>query len=119
MRFSSSVRFFFLVIIALLGCSLFAASTVSAAAASDSLTYKKYIVVFKDSAAQSALTEVSKKIEGWGGKISRVFKIINAIAADIPTKFISTLEALPVVDYIEEDQQVNALKAGDDDAMAL
>ncbi|KAJ3272364.1 hypothetical protein HK104_004484 [Borealophlyctis nickersoniae] len=70
---------------------------------------KKYIVVFKDSAFKDAVEGVVKKIEESGGKVLDRFTIMPAISVELPAATrMRTFETMPEIDYVEEDQPVQA-----------
>ncbi|KAJ3064868.1 hypothetical protein HDU98_011764 [Podochytrium sp. JEL0797] len=89
--------------------SLLAVAVAALAVSADSVTsFKKYIVVFKDTSIQSQMDQVTTQISAWGGHVTHRYTIINAVAAELPASLAPQLTEFDQVDYIEEDGEVHA-----------
>ncbi|KAJ3210651.1 hypothetical protein HDU67_005145 [Dinochytrium kinnereticum] len=69
--------------------------------------FRKYIVVFKPSAAKSSVEEIITKLSGVGGKIVHKLDIIHGLAVEAPASFIKSISDFAGIDYIEEDGPVH------------
>lgn len=64
----------------------------------------KYIVVFKGTATKEQIDNYANEVNNNGGKVThRYDAILEGFSAIIPDHFLSSLQALDIIDYIEPD----------------
>ncbi|KAG0239438.1 hypothetical protein BGX31_002776 [Mortierella sp. GBA43] len=85
-------------------------TAVIAILASALMSVKSYIIVLKNTVETQDIATAEREIVKVGGTIQyRYTNVLKGFSAWLSTRAVKSLTANPLVDYIEEDQQVHTL----------
>lgn len=69
--------------------------------------HKSFIITLKDTATDTDLSGVKKKISGLGGVITNEFSLIKGFVAKLPVIHASSIKEDSAVLNVEEDKEVH------------
>ncbi|KAJ3004058.1 hypothetical protein HKX48_001444 [Thoreauomyces humboldtii] len=74
--------------------------------------FRKYIVSFTEGTPAATYNSLMKKVSDVGGSVVNSFQTISAVVVEIPASLVTVLSAIPGVESVEEDAQMNILPFG-------